>query len=167
MWNNVGMATLGIPVAEFADLQASLMPVRSTKTGRGDSASLDTETEPFKYDLVAVERGIPLEALTCFLAESGLPQKDILEVVIPIRRLKRRRSHGKSLTVEESDKLARIVRVYSFTLEVFGDPGKAMRWLTRPKMLFDDRTPISMLKTELGGTTVMQQLWRIADGVFA
>jgi len=130
-------------------------------------AALEPATIPFVYDRKAVERGIPLEALTSFVAESGLPMKDVLEAVIPLRTLKHRRARGESLTLDESDKLARVVRLFRFTLEVFGDQGKAVRWFTNPKMRLEDRTPISLLRTELGGETVNQLLWQIADGVFA
>jgi len=114
----------------------------------------------------SVEAGLPLTAISDFLATSGLQFKDIYEVVIPSRTLKHRRARQEPLNLDESDKFARLVRVYDQTLKVFADKEKALRWLNKPKHRFSERTPIQMLRTELGGRMVEEMLIQIDEGMF-
>ncbi len=128
---------------------------------------ITTLSPSLKFDRFGVESGLPLAALDDFVAASGVPLRDLLEVVIPLRTLKHRKARGQSLSLEESDRLARVVRVFDHTLQVFGDPGKALRWFTNPKMRFEDKTPLELLRSELGGQEVDQLLGQIAHGMFA
>jgi putative toxin-antitoxin system antitoxin component (TIGR02293 family) len=114
-----------------------------------------------------VERGLPLAALEEFAATSGFVLKDLLEVVIPLRTLKHRRQRKEPLSIDESDRLARVMRLYELGLKVFGDKDKARRWLTKPKMRFDERTPLAMMRTDLGGRAVEEMLIQIDEGFFA
>jgi putative toxin-antitoxin system antitoxin component (TIGR02293 family) len=118
-------------------------------------------------DLDSVEAGLPLTAIADFVANSGLQFKDIYEVVIPARTLKHRRDRKEALNLDESDKFARLVRIYDFTVKVFGDKEKALRWLNREKHRFDERTPLQMLRTEVGGRLVENMLGQIEHGMFA
>src|SRR5271165_3126440 len=101
-----------------------------------------------RIDLDSVEAGLPLTVIADFVANSGLQFKEIYEIVIPARTLKHRRDRKESLNLDESDKFARLVRVYDQTVKVFGDKEKALRWLNRGKHRFDERTPLQMLRTE-------------------
>jgi putative toxin-antitoxin system antitoxin component (TIGR02293 family) len=118
-------------------------------------------------DLGNVERGVPLSALNQFLAESGLRTADIYEVVLPARTLKHRKARNESLSIDESDRFARLVRIFNHTVRVFGDKTKATHWLNAPKRRFGDRTPIQMLRTEVGGRMVEEMLGQIDYGMFA
>jgi putative toxin-antitoxin system antitoxin component (TIGR02293 family) len=120
-----------------------------------------------RIDLDSLEAGLPLTAITDFLANSGLQFKDIYEVVIPARTLKHRKARQEPLNLDESDKFARLVRVYDQTVKVFGEKEKALRWLNKPKHRFAERTPIQMLRTELGGRMVENMLGQIEHGMFA
>jgi putative toxin-antitoxin system antitoxin component (TIGR02293 family) len=128
---------------------------------------IPTAPSPFVLDWKAVEQGVPLSALDEFVTYSGFALKDLLEVVIPARTLKHRRQRQESLNVDESDRLARVARVYGLALRVFGNPEKARRWLGKPKMRFHEQTPLSMLRTDLGGRQVEEQLIQIDEGYFA
>ena len=122
---------------------------------------------PFILDWKAVEQGVPLPALEEFAASSGFALKDLLEVVIPARTLKHRRQRQEPLSLDESDRLARVERVYALAVRVFGNPEKARRWLSKPKIRFDDQTPLAMLRTDLGGRQVEEMLIQIDEGMFA
>jgi putative toxin-antitoxin system antitoxin component (TIGR02293 family) len=113
-----------------------------------------------------VERGVPLDAISAFVSESGFSLRQVLEVVIPLRTLKHRRAKRQDLSIDESDKLARLSRAYHFAVEVFGSPEKARKFLLTPKKRLSARTPLSLLRTETGGRLVEGMLWQIADGVF-
>jgi putative toxin-antitoxin system antitoxin component (TIGR02293 family) len=122
---------------------------------------------PFTFDWREIERGLPLSTLEEFSAYSGIAVKDLLEVVIPARTLKHRRQRHEPFNPDESDRLARVARLYELAVKVFGDPEKAKRWLTKPKLRFDERTPLSMMHTGLGGQGVEEMLYQIDEGAFA
>jgi len=118
-------------------------------------------------DLETVEAGVPVAIMANFVSASGLQFRDIYEIVIPARTLKHRRARKEPLTSDESDKLARLVRVYDQAIQVFGDKEKVLQWLNKPKVRFDNRTPIQMLRTDLGGRMVEEMLGQIDEGMFA
>lgn len=120
-----------------------------------------------RLNLESVETGVPIETITNFVSASGVELKDIYDIVIPARTLKHRRSHKQSLSPDESDKLARLVRVFDQALTVFGDVEQARRWLNRPKKRFEERTPLQMLRTDFGGRMVEEMLGQIDEGMFA
>jgi putative toxin-antitoxin system antitoxin component (TIGR02293 family) len=124
-------------------------------------------TNTLRLDLSRVESGVPLATISEFVASSGIPLKDIYDVVIPARTLKHRRDRKEPLSRDESDKLARLVRIYDHAVKVFGEPERALLWLNRPKHRFDERTPVQMLQTDLGGRQVEEMLGQIEYGMFA
>ena len=117
--------------------------------------------------LESVEAGVPVDTMTSFVSASGVELKDIYEVVIPARTLKHRRSRCEPLSADESDKLARMVRIFDHAVAVFGDAERARKWLLSPKKRFDQRTPMHMLRTDLGGRMVEEMLGQIEHGMFA
>jgi len=128
-----------------------------------------TETPPasLQLDLSQVEAGIPLSRMKTFSESSGIPMSDLYDIVIPARTLKHRRARNESLSRDESDKFARLTRVYDYALRVFGDAEKARTWLSRPRKRFHDRSPLQILQTEIGGRLVEEYLVQIDYGMFA
>jgi putative toxin-antitoxin system antitoxin component (TIGR02293 family) len=120
-----------------------------------------------RLDLETVESGVSLNALNNFVSASGVQFRDIYEVVIPARTLKHRKARKEHLTADESDKLARLIRIFDHAVSVLGDREKALHWLNEPKRRFDGRTPIQMLRTEWGGRIVEEMLGQIEYGMFA
>lgn len=121
----------------------------------------------FDFDLVAIQKGVPLSVLEEFAAYSGIPLKDLLEVVIPPRTLKHRRQRGEPLNMDESDRLARVSQMYELAKRVYGDSEGGRKWLLRPKRRFDGKTALSMLRTGVGGQAVQDALIQIDEGYFA
>jgi putative toxin-antitoxin system antitoxin component (TIGR02293 family) len=121
----------------------------------------------FNFDWRQVEAGLPLTTIEEFAAYSGFAMKDLLEVVIPLRTLKHRRQRQEPLSLDESDRLARVVRLWELGVKIFGNPDKARRWLTKPKVRFEERTPLAMMRTEAGGDGVKEMLIQIDEGYFA
>lgn len=118
-------------------------------------------------DLAHVESGVPLTTMSTFAESSGLPLKDLYDVVIPARTLKHRRARREPLSRDESDKLARLVRIFDHAVRVFDGIDRARTWLEEPKRRFDSRTPLEMLRTEIGGRLVEEFLIQIDEGMFA
>jgi putative toxin-antitoxin system antitoxin component (TIGR02293 family) len=83
--------------------------------------------------------------------------------VVPKPTLERRRKEKQSLTTEESDRLARIAKVFAFALEVFRDEAKARSFLDRPHPMLDDKAPMEVaLTTGPGADAVINLLGRAA-----
>ncbi len=102
-----------------------------------------------------------------FSAYSGIPVKDLLEVVIPPRTLKHRRQRNESLNADESDRLARVAKMYKLAVKVYGDRENGMGWMLHPKRRFDERSPLALLRTEAGERAVEEFLYQVDEGVFA
>lgn len=131
------------------------------------SAVILASPPPFTYDWRDIERGLPLSAIDEFSAYSGIPVKDLLEVVIPPRTLKHRRQRKQPLNIDESDRLARVARMYDLAVKVYGDREDGTRWLLNPKDRFQDKPPLAMLRSEAGERAVEEFLYQIDEGVFA
>ncbi|MEI9977418.1 MAG: antitoxin Xre/MbcA/ParS toxin-binding domain-containing protein [Edaphobacter sp.] len=118
-------------------------------------------------NLETVESGVPIATMSDFATSSGIPLKDLYEVVIPARTLKHRRARREPLSRDESDKLARVVRIFDHAVKVFSGTERARTWLEEPKKRFANRTPLEMLRTETGGRMVEEFLGQIEYGMFA
>jgi putative toxin-antitoxin system antitoxin component (TIGR02293 family) len=132
-----------------------------------EGAAIPTSPPPFTYDWRDIERGLPLTAIEEFSAYSGIPVKELLEVVIPPRTLKHRRQRQQPLSVDESDRLARVAKMYELAVKVYGDREDGAKWLLNPKDRFDEKSPLAMLRSEAGGRAVEEFLYQIDEGVFA
>ena len=122
---------------------------------------------PFTFDWREIERGLPLSTLEEFSAYSGIAVKDLLEVVIPARTLKHRRHRQEPLSLDESDRLARVAKIYELAVKVYGDREDGRKWLCGKKSRFNDKTALAMLRTEAGEQAVEEFLYQIDEGVFA
>ncbi|HEX4030205.1 MAG TPA: antitoxin Xre-like helix-turn-helix domain-containing protein [Terracidiphilus sp.] len=129
--------------------------------------SIPASPPPFVYDWRDIERGLPLSTLDEFSAYSGIAIKDLLEVVIPARTLKHRRQRNEPLNPDESDRLARLAKMYELAVKVYGNADDGRGWLMHPKDRFQGRPPLAMLKTEAGERAVEEFLYQIDEGVFA
>jgi putative toxin-antitoxin system antitoxin component (TIGR02293 family) len=120
-----------------------------------------------RLDLAHIESGVPTDTIASFAESSGLALKDIYDIVIPARTLKHRRARREPLSRDESDKLARLVRIFDHAVKVFDNPARARLWLEEPKRRFHNRTPLEMIRTETGGRAVEEMLGQIEYGMFA
>ncbi len=131
------------------------------------AASVLTPSPDFQFDWRDIDRGLPISALEEFSAYSGISLKDLLLVVVPPRTLKHRRQRKEPLSLEESDRLFRVVRMYELAVKVYGDREDGREWLLGKKKRFDEKTALSMLRSEAGEQAVEELLYQIDEGVFA
>jgi putative toxin-antitoxin system antitoxin component (TIGR02293 family) len=96
----------------------------------------------------------------------GLERSEIDATVLPLRTLQHRRSRREKLTVEESDRVLRVIRVLSLAESVYGSRPRALEWLRRPHARLDGRSPLSLLKTDTGSRIVEELLIQIDEGMF-
>jgi putative toxin-antitoxin system antitoxin component (TIGR02293 family) len=160
LWHNVLMTAA-------ASAQVLAGPTTAESATSAEANPTVTKLAQFQPDWREVERGLPISKLEEFSTYSGFALKDLLEVVIPARTLKHRRQRNEPLSMDESDRLVRVARLYQLGVKIFGNPDKARRWLSKPKHRFDGRSPLAMMRTNLGGNAVEEMLYQIDEGVFA
>ncbi len=73
---------------------------------------------------------------------------------------------GGRLSSEQSDRLARVVRVTSAEAAI-GDGAKAARWLRKPNRALQGRRPLDLLASDVGARVVEQELGRMEHGLGA
>jgi putative toxin-antitoxin system antitoxin component (TIGR02293 family) len=115
--------------------------------------------------LTVVERQLA-PAVIKRLIELGLERAEIDAIIIPQRTLQHRRSRREKLTVEESDRVVRAIRVLSRAEAVYGSRERALAWLRRANPRLDGRMPLSLLKTDTGSRIVEELLVQIDEGMF-
>jgi putative toxin-antitoxin system antitoxin component (TIGR02293 family) len=112
----------------------------------------------------SVEKGLPVSALDN-LANHVSPHdaRRFAYLVVSKPTLERRRRDKQLLTTEESDRLARVAKVFAFGIEVFRDEAKVRSFLERPHPMLDNRAPLAVaLATGLGADAVINLLGRAA-----
>ena len=87
--------------------------------------------------------------------------------VVPPRTLGRRKSRRERLTVQESDGIARLVRVAAQAARVFEDPELRSAWLRSGNPALGGARPIDLAVTDIGARRVETVLNRIAWGDYS
>jgi putative toxin-antitoxin system antitoxin component (TIGR02293 family) len=100
------------------------------------------------------------------LISLGLQRSEIDAAIIPLRTLQHRRSRREKLTVDESDRVLRVIRVLSLAESVYGSRERALAWLRRPHPRIGGRTPLSLVNTDTGSRIVEELLIQIDEGMF-
>lgn len=116
--------------------------------------------------LHAVENGLSLSALDSAIRTGRLTAEEADRIVLPRRTLAYRRKHRQRLSVDESDRLARVARVTNRAESTFGTAELAAVWLRQPNRALGKRAPLDLLVTGEGALIVESVLVRIDDGVF-
>jgi putative toxin-antitoxin system antitoxin component (TIGR02293 family) len=69
--------------------------------------------------------------------------------------------------MSSNEEALRLAHIAELARRVFGDAGKADRWLRKPKCELNGATPRAYLSSESGARTVEQMLHRIDHGMAA
>jgi putative toxin-antitoxin system antitoxin component (TIGR02293 family) len=112
---------------------------------------------------LAVRHRLPLVALKG-LAEAGLSQQEIERFVIPQRTRRHRADKKQPLTIEESDRAVRLLRIQTVAEDTFASKEKANIWLRRPLAELNGETPLDIAQTEAGARVIETVLAKIAWG---
>jgi putative toxin-antitoxin system antitoxin component (TIGR02293 family) len=83
------------------------------------------------------------------------------------RTLLRRLHEDKHFSAAESDRLYRLITLYSHAANVLGSLEAANEWMTSPALALGDQTPLAYATNEAGAKRVEQLLTRIDDGVYS
>jgi putative toxin-antitoxin system antitoxin component (TIGR02293 family) len=126
---------------------------------------------PLSNDLKMAELvllGLPSSLLKQLANVLGLKPSGLAPIVNISEKTILRRVEAKSkLKPDESERVARLMRVYVRALEVFEDRGKAKIWLGNPLRVLGGKSPMELMMSEQGAREVEQVLGRLENGVFA
>ena len=100
------------------------------------------------------------------LERAEVLERSDIEMIISTRTLERRLSNRERLRLEESDGIARLLRVLAHANRVFEDEDLAEEWLRSPNPALDDEVPMDMTRTDIGAREVEGVLTRIEHGIF-
>ena len=120
------------------------------------------------FDLVNLAReGLPKISVNSLIEVLEISIEEAVTLLPVSRRTLERYEENQKLSLELSDRLIQIAKVYSRTLEVFGDRNFTLRWLKSPCKAFGDTIPMSYLNVSSGFEIVMDELGRIDYGVYS
>ena len=116
----------------------------------------------------SIRAGFPVGTITVLAERLTMQRTDVAKRLgIPQRTLTRRTSRDARLTVEESDRAARLARVIALATEVLGTTEKASSWLRTPNRALGGELPIDVLDTDPGYRSVEEVLYAIAYGMYS
>ncbi len=113
-----------------------------------------------------VHRGIRLAVLG-HVQKAGFSRQEVEQLIIPARTWRHRKARREPLSTEESDRVVRLTRIQAVAEDVFGDVGKANRWLREPLGILDRKSPLEVARTEAGARLIEQLLARLDWGAAA
>lgn len=117
-------------------------------------------------DTLRIVEGKLAPAIVKRLISLGLQRSEIDAAIIPLRTLQHRRSRREKLTVEESDRVMRVIRSLSLAESVYGGRERALTWMRSPHTRLGGRAPLSLLNTDTGSRIVEELLVQIDEGMF-
>lgn len=120
------------------------------------------------FDLAdEVGKGLPVAAVERVASEVAPDDAMLRYRIVPKATLaRRRRARGRRLNRDESDRLARLARVWTSAMDVWKSEAAAQRFLAEPHPLLRNRIPREFaLASEFGAREVENLLGRIKYGI--
>jgi len=133
-----------------------------------DKVAVVMRLEPLPRSFAELERlitnGLPPQALKACVEQvcPGIEGRQLLHRIVPEATLKRRHDR---LTARESERTARLARVFATALHVWNCEEDARTFLRTPHPMLENRAPLDVSLSELGARRVEELLWRILLGV--
>lgn len=112
-----------------------------------------------------INRRFSIETLDA-LRQHGFDESDI-SLIVPERTLRNRKKKNEPLTIEESDRAARLATIQTRAEETFGNSEKAHKWLKKPLNALSGATPMAYSRTDAGARVVENILAKILWGAAA
>jgi putative toxin-antitoxin system antitoxin component (TIGR02293 family) len=115
-----------------------------------------------------VAAGIPTSVLGDVVEQGLLTRDEVTRLILPRRTLAYRKRRGEQLSPDESDRLARVLRLHEVALQTFdGDTEKVSAWLRAPNRALSGEVPLDLVVTSGGARLVEEVLLRIEHGVYS
>ena len=119
-----------------------------------------------------IRKGIPFNVVEDLKGSLKLADEEIAEILgMSVRTLSRRRQmkdkEESRLNAIESDRLFRLVKIFSLAQNVLEDKEQAVEWLHSRQFGLGNCIPLEVIKTEIGTREVEDLLIRIEHGVYS
>jgi putative toxin-antitoxin system antitoxin component (TIGR02293 family) len=114
-----------------------------------------------------VRRGVPITLVSALAASLDMPLTSLLAWLQISPRTWARRKQAGVLDSLESDRVARLSRLWRRSVAVVGGDAEARTWLITPNRALGRRSPFEVAGTEVGAEAVFQLLGRLEYGVFS
>ncbi|ABI55847.1 conserved hypothetical protein [Alkalilimnicola ehrlichii MLHE-1] len=112
-----------------------------------------------------IASGLPLRSIERVHKIVAPRYREFSTLIITKQTLGRRRKKREPLSRTESERLARIARVWSMAKDVYKDEDLARAFLSRPHQMLQGRVPLEVAtETEYGADAVVEILGRLKYG---
>lgn len=112
-----------------------------------------------------LEKGLPVSALERVSRLISPLEPNFKYLIVRKATLARRKSKHSRLTTEESDRVARLARLWELALDVWGDAQDAHEFLFKPHAMLDGKSPVdATLQTSFGAREAEAILGRAKYG---
>jgi len=116
--------------------------------------------------IAAIERGFPSYSLEQIANQLGVSKQSIISGLKLVKRtISAREKAKKPFTMEESERLMRVVRVQRLAREVFTTDEAVAEWLHTPDRSLGMKAPLNMLTTDIGTAKVENLAKAMIHGV--
>ena len=143
--------------------QASFTLAAAAAEKLGGAEAVGREVRSDTDMALAVDLGFSVDAIDA-LRKRGVTDREIGDLIIKPRTLSHRRANRSKLTIEESDRAARVARAIALAEKTFANRDKADRWLHKGLNSLGGRTPMEFIRTDAGARIVENLMARIAWG---
>lgn len=116
--------------------------------------------------LTIVKSGLEYSVLRDFMDLASFHIEEMAKILHITSRTIRRMDNDSKLNIDVSEKILELLRLYKFGIEIFGDKEVFNVWIRRSIKGLGNVTPISLLDTGVGVEIVMDELERLAYGVY-
>ena len=99
------------------------------------------------------------------LAEYGYSAEDLVRFAVPHREVVARLQKHQQIVLSESD-AERVLKIFKYADDVFGNRRKAQHWLREPCRAIGNVVPLDLLESDAGSEIVREELVRIEYGIY-
>ncbi len=151
---------------------ANYFPIQSIATKTIGLMGLNKEKEfraiQNEKDLITVIRsGIPKNAMTNMMNIANLSLVEMADIIHTTDRTLRRYSDTEKLSIDQSERIVELARLYARGEEVFDNLNNFREWMDCKLMVLGNKKPKEYLDTCIGINLLIEELGKIENGIFA
>jgi putative toxin-antitoxin system antitoxin component (TIGR02293 family) len=132
-----------------------------------------SNTKPYttlknEQDLIECMReGLPKFAMEALMEALEINTSEIVNIIHTSDRTLRRYTAKQKLSIEQSERIIELAKLYARGEDVLGDMNAFKEWMNSTVMALGNKKPKLFLDTSLGINILMDELGRIEHGIFA
>lgn len=131
----------------------------------GDSLFRNVENE--NDFIFCIRNGVPKKALNNLIKITGITNSELSAIIRTSDRTLRRYDPLRKLNAAQSERVIELAKLYSRGEEVFDNLESFKEWMNSTVMALGNKKPKEFLDTSLGIESLMEELGRIEQGIFA